>query len=117
MEKKDQWSFYGHLTAYWASIYGHRGGVFQNLTIKEVEDARKTVTEGNFVINVSGSLSYSLSLSNRFSLFLQISANKTVGEHRHLFESAVEGEDVAPVPGTPKHPASGWPASPPPPAC
>ncbi|KAL1249532.1 hypothetical protein QQF64_020537 [Cirrhinus molitorella] len=52
-EKKDQWSFYGHLTAYWASIYGHRGGVFQNLTIKEVEDARKTESEGHFVINIS----------------------------------------------------------------
>lgn len=52
-EKKDQWSFYGHLTAYWASIYGHRGGVFQNLTMKEVEDARATATEGHFVINIS----------------------------------------------------------------
>ncbi|XP_016380028.1 uncharacterized protein LOC107717704 [Sinocyclocheilus rhinocerous] len=53
VEKKDQWSFYGHLTTYWASIYGHRGGVFQNLTIKEVEDTRKTVTEDKFVINIS----------------------------------------------------------------
>ncbi len=24
VEKKDQWSFYGHLTAYWASIYWHQ---------------------------------------------------------------------------------------------
>ncbi|RXN37522.1 hypothetical protein ROHU_001978 [Labeo rohita] len=52
-ERKTQWSFYGHLTAYWASIYGHRCGVFQNLTIQEVEDAHKTGSEGHFVINIS----------------------------------------------------------------
>ncbi len=37
--------------------------MFQNLTIKEVDDARKTASEGHFVINVSGSLSVCLSLS------------------------------------------------------
>ncbi|KAL0152501.1 hypothetical protein M9458_052224 [Cirrhinus mrigala] len=52
-EKKTQWSFYGHLTAYWASIYGHRSRVFQNLTIQEVEDVHKTGSEGHFVINIS----------------------------------------------------------------
>ncbi len=66
--------------------------MFQNLTIKEVDDARKTASEGHFVINVSGSLSVCLSLSFSlsvwlykkkkkhlccFSLFLQISAHKT----------------------------------------
>ncbi len=39
-ESKDQWSFYGHLTAYLASIYGHRGGVFQNMLIEEAEGAK-----------------------------------------------------------------------------
>ncbi|XP_067284388.1 uncharacterized protein [Pseudorasbora parva] len=52
-DKKDQWSFYGHLTAYLACIYGHRSGVFQNMTIKEVEEAQHTTTEGNYVINIS----------------------------------------------------------------
>ncbi|RXN14505.1 hypothetical protein ROHU_009048 [Labeo rohita] len=51
-EKKHQWSFYGHLTAYWASIYGHRSGVFQNLTIQEVEEARQMASEGCFVIKI-----------------------------------------------------------------
>lgn len=86
-EKKDQWSFYGHLTTYWASIFGHCSGVFQNMSSKEVEDAHKTASEGQLVINVSGSLSVCLSLSFcmvflkkclcRFLLFLQISAHKT----------------------------------------
>ncbi|XP_073729772.1 uncharacterized protein [Misgurnus anguillicaudatus] len=36
LQQKTQFSFYGYLTAYYASIYGHRLGVFQNLTIREV---------------------------------------------------------------------------------
>ncbi|XP_016373395.1 uncharacterized protein LOC107712588 [Sinocyclocheilus rhinocerous] len=198
--KKDQWSFYGHLTAYWASIYGHRGGVFQNLTIKEVEDSRKTVTEDKFVINISahktnqafgpaqlaldqeeyGWLQQFLSLrstlvggknAHYFFFTSKLSSCKNLNqyfqeawrsmglpgmptftdlrtsiathaknthcpenrhkvaqfmchdtstadrfyalnldakqaaEHRHLFEAALEGEDRAPVPGTPKRPA------------
>ncbi|RXN36668.1 hypothetical protein ROHU_002761 [Labeo rohita] len=51
-EKKHQWSFYGHLTTYWASIYGHRSGVFQNLTIQEVVEARQRASEGCFVIEI-----------------------------------------------------------------
>ncbi|CAM4568603.1 unnamed protein product [Leuciscus chuanchicus] len=52
-DKKDLWSFYGHLTAYLACIYGHRGGVFQNMTIKEVEEGQQTAREGIYVINIS----------------------------------------------------------------
>ncbi|KAK7149307.1 hypothetical protein R3I94_008821 [Phoxinus phoxinus] len=52
-DKKDQWSFYGHLTAYLACIYGHRGEVFQNMTIKEVEKGQQTAREGSYVINIS----------------------------------------------------------------
>ncbi|ROL50898.1 hypothetical protein DPX16_3532 [Anabarilius grahami] len=48
-----QWSFYGHLTAYLACIYGHHGGVFQNMTIAEVEAAKTGSKEGCFVINIS----------------------------------------------------------------
>ncbi len=57
-ESKDQWSFYGHLTAYLASIYGHRGGVFQNMLIKEVEGAKKSTSGDSYVINVSVFLSF-----------------------------------------------------------
>ncbi|XP_067301019.1 uncharacterized protein [Pseudorasbora parva] len=51
--RNDQWSFYGHLTAYFACIYGHRSGVFQNMTIQEVEAARKNSKDGCYVINIS----------------------------------------------------------------
>ncbi|XP_056094661.1 uncharacterized protein LOC130073220 [Rhinichthys klamathensis goyatoka] len=52
-DKKDQWSFYGHLTAYLACIYGHHDWVFQNITIKEVEEGQQTAREGSYVINIS----------------------------------------------------------------
>ncbi|KAG1960373.1 uncharacterized protein LOC120466694 [Pimephales promelas] len=52
-DKKDQWSFYGHLTAYLACIYGHHVWVFQNITIKEVEEGQRTAREGSYVINIS----------------------------------------------------------------
>ncbi|XP_077091405.1 uncharacterized protein LOC143742438 [Siphateles boraxobius] len=52
-DKKDQWSFYGHLTAYLACIYGHGGRVFQNMTIKEVEEGQQIAREGSYVINIS----------------------------------------------------------------
>ncbi|CAM4733354.1 unnamed protein product [Leuciscus chuanchicus] len=52
-DRKDQWSFYGHLTAYLACIYGHRGGVFQNMTIGEVEAARQGAMDGCYVINIA----------------------------------------------------------------
>nr|XP_055065242.1 uncharacterized protein LOC129447502 [Misgurnus anguillicaudatus] len=50
--QKTQYSFYGHLTAFFASIYGHRCGVFQNLTITEVEKAVKSSSTGAYLINV-----------------------------------------------------------------
>ncbi|KAL0147081.1 hypothetical protein M9458_057605, partial [Cirrhinus mrigala] len=50
---KDQWSFYGHLTAYLAYIYGHRGGVFENILIKEVEGVKKSPTDESYVINIT----------------------------------------------------------------
>ncbi|CAM4688133.1 unnamed protein product [Leuciscus chuanchicus] len=52
-DRKAQWSFYGHLTAYLACIYGHRGGVFQNMTIGEVEAAQQAAMDGCYVINIS----------------------------------------------------------------
>ncbi|XP_073729956.1 uncharacterized protein [Misgurnus anguillicaudatus] len=49
--QKTQFLLYGYLTAYLVSIYGHRCGVYQNLTIKEVEEA---VHSGEvFLINVN----------------------------------------------------------------
>jgi len=48
-----QWEFYGHMSAYLAAMYGHRGGVYQNMTIKEVEEAQECPMENVFLINVS----------------------------------------------------------------
>ncbi|XP_073729886.1 uncharacterized protein [Misgurnus anguillicaudatus] len=49
--QKTQFLLYGYLTAYLGSIYGHRCGVYQNLTIKGVEEA---VHSGEvFLINVN----------------------------------------------------------------
>lgn len=50
---KEQWSFYGHFTAYLACIYGHRGGVYQNMLIEEVEGARKSSDGDCYLINIS----------------------------------------------------------------
>nr|XP_055065290.1 uncharacterized protein LOC129447551 [Misgurnus anguillicaudatus] len=51
--QKTQFLLYGHLTAYFASIYGHRLGVFQNVTIEEVEKAVKSPSTGNHLINIT----------------------------------------------------------------
>lgn len=53
ISQKTQFALYGYLTAYFASIYGHRLGVFQNLTIREVEGAVKSTSTGAYLINVS----------------------------------------------------------------
>ncbi|XP_048014983.1 uncharacterized protein LOC125247624 isoform X1 [Megalobrama amblycephala] len=50
---KNMWRFYGHFSAFLASIYGHRGGVYQNMTIQEVGGMRKSTSEKSYVINVS----------------------------------------------------------------
>ncbi|CAM4574692.1 unnamed protein product [Leuciscus chuanchicus] len=47
-----QWEFYGHLSAYLAALYGHRGGVYQNMTISEVEEAQECPNENVFLINI-----------------------------------------------------------------
>ncbi|XP_051741200.1 uncharacterized protein LOC127507812 [Ctenopharyngodon idella] len=49
---KNLWRFYGYFSAFLASIYGHRGGVYQNMTIQEVEGARKSTSEKSYVINI-----------------------------------------------------------------
>ncbi|KAA0706398.1 hypothetical protein E1301_Tti021724 [Triplophysa tibetana] len=67
---RDQWRFYGHLTAYLATIYGHRGGVFQNMLVEEVASACKTDPAGNILINAA--------------------------EHRELFEAALLHTDSTP---------------------
>ncbi|XP_073730814.1 uncharacterized protein [Misgurnus anguillicaudatus] len=51
--QKTQFQLYGHLTAYFASIYGHRLGVFQNLTMEEVKKAVKSASSGSYLINIS----------------------------------------------------------------
>ncbi|KAI7795895.1 hypothetical protein IRJ41_009167 [Triplophysa rosa] len=52
-DQKDQRSFYGHLTAYLSTIYGHRGGVFQNMLVEEVEGASKSSSTNIYLINVN----------------------------------------------------------------
>ncbi|CAM4574788.1 unnamed protein product [Leuciscus chuanchicus] len=47
-----QWEFYGHMSAYLAALYGHRGGVFQNMLIKEVEEAQESQSDNVFLINI-----------------------------------------------------------------
>ncbi|KAG1928571.1 hypothetical protein F2P79_023556 [Pimephales promelas] len=47
------WEFYGHLSAYLAALYGHRGGVYQNMTIREVEEAQEFPEENMFLIIVN----------------------------------------------------------------
>ncbi|CAM4570936.1 unnamed protein product [Leuciscus chuanchicus] len=48
---KNLWRFYGHFAALLSCIYGHRGGVFQNITIQEVVGARKSSSERVHLIN------------------------------------------------------------------
>ncbi|XP_073767097.1 uncharacterized protein si:dkey-19f23.1 isoform X4 [Danio rerio] len=50
---RQQWRFYGFLTGYLTSISGHRCGVFQNLTIQEVEEASRSPDESAYVINIT----------------------------------------------------------------
>ncbi|XP_073695497.1 uncharacterized protein [Garra rufa] len=40
------------MSAYLAALYGHRGGVFQNMLIKEVEEAKDSESEHIFLINI-----------------------------------------------------------------
>lgn len=46
------------MSAYLAALYGHRGGVFQNMTIKEFEEAQESPSDNVFCINVSGLLPF-----------------------------------------------------------
>lgn len=47
---KTQWLFYGYVVAYLCSLFGHRGGVYANLLVSEVEMARHD--DGVYLINV-----------------------------------------------------------------
>ncbi|XP_035987084.1 uncharacterized protein LOC118567209 [Fundulus heteroclitus] len=46
--------FFGYLSVYLASLYGHRTGVLKNMTVSEVDEAQQeaTVGQAGFVINV-----------------------------------------------------------------
>lgn len=50
-----RYRFYGYLSAFIASIYGHRTGVLTNMTVEEVEEAKANHTPQcpGFVINVA----------------------------------------------------------------
>ncbi|XP_065114058.1 uncharacterized protein [Paramisgurnus dabryanus] len=49
--QKAQYLLYGYMTAFLASIYGHRCGVYQNMTIEEVRNA--VHTSDTWLINVN----------------------------------------------------------------
>ncbi|XP_043997414.1 uncharacterized protein LOC122845272 [Gambusia affinis] len=46
--------FYGYISAYFASLYGHRTGVLTNMSVQEVEEAKAEAKPGDpgFVVNV-----------------------------------------------------------------
>ncbi|KAI7805290.1 hypothetical protein IRJ41_004054 [Triplophysa rosa] len=49
---KIQWKFYGLFSAFLLYVFGHRGGVFQNMTIQEVMEAKRSPTENTLLINI-----------------------------------------------------------------
>ncbi|XP_071212416.1 uncharacterized protein [Salvelinus alpinus] len=49
--QRNQYRFYGYLCAYFTSIYGHRPGLYKNMLVKEVEEA-KCDQSGVYLINV-----------------------------------------------------------------
>ncbi|XP_052371744.1 uncharacterized protein LOC127928571 [Oncorhynchus keta] len=49
--QRNQYRFYGYLCAYFTSIYGHRPGLYKNMLVKEVEEA-KCDQSGMYLINV-----------------------------------------------------------------
>ncbi|XP_057184140.1 uncharacterized protein LOC130550655 [Triplophysa rosa] len=49
---KIQWKFYGLFSAFLLYVFGHRGGVFQNMTIQEVMETKRSSTENTFLINI-----------------------------------------------------------------
>lgn len=50
--QRNQYRFYGYLCAYFTFIYGHRPGLYKNMLVKEVEEA-KCDQSGVYLINVS----------------------------------------------------------------
>ncbi|XP_073731779.1 uncharacterized protein [Misgurnus anguillicaudatus] len=102
--QKTQFLLYGYLTAYLGSIYGHRCGVYQNLTIKEVEEA---VHSGEvFLINARNShgadsrlkiskfMCHNTSTADKFYA-VNLNCSQAM-DHRRLFEAALEGPDISP---------------------
>lgn len=49
-----RYRFYGYMAAFIASIYGHRTGVFANMTVSEVQAAKESAPDNphGYVINV-----------------------------------------------------------------
>ncbi|XP_041737755.1 uncharacterized protein LOC121570363 [Coregonus clupeaformis] len=49
--QKNQYQFYGYLCAYFTSLYGHKPGLYKNMLVKEVEEAKCDQT-GMYLISV-----------------------------------------------------------------
>ncbi|KAM4570530.1 uncharacterized protein V3H82_010328 [Fundulus diaphanus] len=43
---EDRRRFFGHLSVYLASLYGHRTGVLKNMTVAEVDEAQREAKDG-----------------------------------------------------------------------
>ncbi|XP_073730792.1 uncharacterized protein [Misgurnus anguillicaudatus] len=50
---KNQWRFYRLFSAYLACLFGHWGGVLQNMTIAEVMGAKYSHSEKAYLINIT----------------------------------------------------------------
>ncbi|KAK5882911.1 hypothetical protein CesoFtcFv8_021451 [Champsocephalus esox] len=49
----DLWKLYGYVSAYLASLYGHRHGVFVNMTDVEVSQAVHGPEKGDYLLKIS----------------------------------------------------------------
>ncbi|XP_056308662.1 uncharacterized protein LOC130220326 [Danio aesculapii] len=94
-DTRQQWRFYGYLTGYLTCITGHRCGVFQNLTIQEVQEASRSPDESAYVINITthktnrafGAAQLSLNKEEYswFRRFLQLRASLPGGSQASYF--------------------------------
>ncbi|RXN16065.1 ATP-dependent DNA helicase PIF1-like protein [Labeo rohita] len=89
----------------WA-LYGHRGGVFQNITIQEVLAAQKSTSQKAYLVNakfthtsedrlkISKFMCHDVRMADKFYV-TNLSAQQAT-ERRRLFEFALEGPERSP---------------------
>ncbi|XP_039505455.1 uncharacterized protein LOC120461372 [Pimephales promelas] len=88
--QKTLWRFYEHFAALLACVYGHRGGVLQNITMQEVLGARKSTSEKAYLINVANHKtnmafgSAPIVLTEEFSWSCRLTKKALVGLRREM---------------------------------